>query len=59
LPNIFSKWLQLHQRSRSTRGAGAGAVFEGAGASANRPFEVIYLFLLSAFFEGRSYFPIF
>jgi len=50
LPNIFSKWLQLHQRSRCTRVVGAGAVFEGAGASANRPFEVIYLFLLSAFF---------
>jgi hypothetical protein len=29
---------QLHQRSHSTRGAKAGAVFGGAGALPNRPY---------------------
>ena len=33
----FLKQLQLHQRSRSTGGARAGAVFGGAGALPNRP----------------------
>jgi hypothetical protein len=31
------KMTQLHQRSHSTRGARAGAVFEGAGALPNKP----------------------
>jgi hypothetical protein len=34
----FFKTTQLHQRSHSTRGARAGAVFGGAGALPNRPF---------------------
>jgi hypothetical protein len=33
----FPKRLRLHQKSRSTRGARAGAVFGGAGALPNRP----------------------
>jgi hypothetical protein len=37
LPNVFLKQLQLHQKSRSTEGAKAGAVFSGAGALSNRP----------------------
>jgi hypothetical protein len=37
LPNVFLKWLQLHQKSRSTREAGARAVLGGAGALPNGP----------------------
>jgi hypothetical protein len=33
----FPKRLRLHQKSRSTRGARAGAVFGGAEALPNRP----------------------
>jgi hypothetical protein len=41
LSNIFLKRLQLHQKSRSTRGAGARAILGGAGALPNRPFICI------------------
>jgi hypothetical protein len=37
LPNVSLKQLQLHQRSRSTRVARAGAVLSEAGALPNRP----------------------
>jgi hypothetical protein len=37
LPNVVLKRLQLHQKSRSTKGAGAGAVLSGAGALPNGP----------------------
>jgi hypothetical protein len=39
LPNDFLKWLQLHQKSRSTRGA--RAILGGAGALPNKP--LIYM----------------
>jgi hypothetical protein len=41
LPNVFLKRLHLHQRSRSTRGARAGAVLGGAVALPNRPFVIL------------------
>jgi hypothetical protein len=37
LPNVFLKWLHLHQKSLSTRGAGARYVLGGAEALPNRP----------------------
>jgi hypothetical protein len=37
LPNVFLKRLQLHKKSRSTRGAGAEAVLVGARALPNGP----------------------
>jgi hypothetical protein len=41
LPNVFLKRLQLHKKSRSTRGAGAEAVLVGAGALPNGPSIVL------------------